>query len=78
MNALATRLLIALVHVYRVALGPWLGGGCRYTPSCSSYALEALERHGAVRGSHLALGRLLRCHPFHAAGYDPVPGPGPR
>ena len=73
MNALAARLLILLVHVYRVTLGPLLGGSCRFTPSCSSYALEALERHGAVRGSHLGLRRILRCHPFGAAGHDPVP-----
>ena len=73
MNALVARLLILLVHVYRVTLGPLLGGSCRFTPSCSSYALEALERHGAVRGSHLSVRRILRCHPFGSAGHDPVP-----
>ena len=73
MNALATRLLVLLVHVYRLTLGPLLGGSCRFTPSCSHYAIEALQRHGAVRGSHLTLRRILRCHPFHPAGHDPVP-----
>lgn len=69
-----TRVLIFLVHAYRVTLGPLLGGGCRFTPSCSSYALEALERHGAARGIRLSVARILRCHPFHPAGHDPVPG----
>jgi uncharacterized protein len=78
MNAFVARVLIALVHAYRMALGPWLGGGCRFTPSCSSYALEALARHGAVRGTHLTARRIVRCHPFHPAGYDPVPGGEPR
>jgi hypothetical protein len=73
MNALVARLLILLVHVYRLTLGPLLGGSCRFTPNCSSYAIEALGRHGAVKGSHLSLRRILRCHPFGAAGHDPVP-----
>jgi uncharacterized protein len=78
MSALLTRLLVLLVHAYRTTLGPLLGGGCRFTPSCSSYAIEALERHGPVRGIRISLGRILRCHPFHAAGYDPVPERDPR
>jgi uncharacterized protein len=78
MNALAARVLILLVHAYRMTLGPLLGGGCRFTPSCSSYALEALTKHGAVRGIQLTTGRILRCHPFHPAGHDPVPGRDPR
>ena len=73
MNAVVTRLLVLLVHVYRLTLGPLLGGSCRFTPSCSSYAIEALERHGAVRGSRLSVRRILRCHPFRPAGHDPVP-----
>ena len=76
MSRLPARLLAALVHVYRAAFSPLLGTSCRFEPSCSAYALEALERHGAVRGGWLSLRRLLRCHPFHAAGYDPVPPGG--
>lgn len=66
-------LLIALVRGYQIVLSPLLPASCRYYPSCSAYALEALEKHGARRGSWLALKRLGRCHPFHAGGYDPVP-----
>jgi hypothetical protein len=73
MSGVSTRILVALVHAYRLLLRPVLGGSCRFTPSCSSYAIEALERHGAVRGTWLSLRRILRCHPFHPAGYDPVP-----
>jgi putative membrane protein insertion efficiency factor len=65
--------LIALVIVYRVTLGPFLGGRCRFHPSCSAYALESLRVHGAVRGSWLSMRRLLRCHPFGGHGFDPVP-----
>ena len=71
----AARVLLAVVRFYRTAISPALPPSCRYTPSCSAYALEALERHGAGRGSWLALRRLLRCHPFHAGGHDPVPPP---
>jgi len=64
------------VRAYRLFLSPWVGMNCRYQPTCSSYALEALERHGALRGGWLALRRILRCHPGGGSGYDPVP-PGP-
>jgi putative membrane protein insertion efficiency factor len=67
------RFLIGVVRLYQVALSPLLPASCRYTPSCSVYAIEALERYGAARGSWLALRRIGRCHPFHAGGYDPVP-----
>lgn len=67
--------LLAAVRAYQVTLGPFLGGHCRYHPTCSEYAVEALRAHGAVRGSWLALRRLLRCHPLAGAGYDPVPPP---
>lgn len=65
--------LLLLVRVYRVAVSPWLGANCRYQPSCSEYALEALQVHGAFRGSALAAKRIARCHPWGGSGYDPVP-----
>ncbi len=67
------RVLLAVIGVYRAVVSPNLAPACRYLPSCSAYALEAIEVHGAGRGSWLALRRLLRCHPFHAGGHDPVP-----
>jgi len=70
---LLSRPLIFGVRLYQVGISPLLPASCRYVPSCSAYALEALERHGAWRGSWLAIRRILRCHPFHAGGYDPVP-----
>lgn len=73
MSGALAQLLIWLVYAYRLTLGPVLGGSCRFEPSCSSYAIEALERHGPLRGCQLAARRILRCHPFHASGYDPVP-----
>lgn len=67
------RLLMALVRAYRFFLSPWLGSACRFEPTCSLYALEALRQHGALTGSRLTAGRLLRCHPWCAGGHDPVP-----
>jgi putative membrane protein insertion efficiency factor len=62
------------VHLYRLFLSPLVGGHCRFRPTCSAYALEAIDRHGAVKGGLLAAGRLCRCHPFCRCGsYDPVP-----
>ena len=66
-------LLLGLLSVYRYAISPLLGRNCRFHPSCSEYAVEAVERHGAMRGGWLALKRVGRCHPFHSGGYDPVP-----
>jgi putative membrane protein insertion efficiency factor len=68
--------LIALVRAYRFFLKPWLGAACRFEPTCSQYALDALARHGAFDGSLLAAGRLLRCHPWCDGGHDPVPASG--
>lgn len=68
-----SKILVMLVRGYQVALSPLLPASCRYEPSCSHYAVEALERHGALRGSWLTLKRLCRCHPFRPGGYDPVP-----
>jgi len=65
--------LLALVWLYRVAVSPWLGNNCRYDPSCSEYALEALRRHGLFSGTWLAARRIGRCHPWGGSGYDPVP-----
>jgi putative membrane protein insertion efficiency factor len=66
-------LLLGLIRAYRLVLSPWWGGHCRFTPTCSVYASEAIERHGSLRGSMLAMHRLARCHPWCAGGYDPVP-----
>ncbi len=65
--------LVTLIRLYQIGLSPWLVPSCRFTPSCSEYALEAVTRYGAWRGSILAARRLLRCHPLHPGGYDPVP-----
>ena len=65
--------LIWLVHFYRYAISPMLGRSCRFDPSCSEYAIEALERHGLFKGVSLAIRRVGRCHPWHPGGYDPVP-----
>ncbi|HEY6190023.1 MAG TPA: membrane protein insertion efficiency factor YidD [Pyrinomonadaceae bacterium] len=64
--------LVILLRFYKAALSPLLPPSCRFVPSCSEYAREAIERHGAVRGSYMGARRLLRCHPFHPGGYDPV------
>lgn len=71
-------LLIGLVKGYRLLLSPWLGSACRFEPTCSSYALQALERHGAGAGSYLTLRRLARCQPWCDGGHDPVPAERPR
>jgi len=65
--------LLLLVRAYQLVLGPFLGGACRFYPSCSNYAMQAIERHGARRGAALAAKRLLRCHPFTQGGVDLVP-----
>ncbi len=70
---MVARALVALVGVYRVAISPLLPAACRYTPTCSDYAQQALRKHGAIKGSWLAAHRLLRCHPWGGHGHDPVP-----
>jgi len=66
-------LLVGFLRGYQYLISPLLGNHCRFYPSCSHYAIEAIETHGVVRGTRLALRRLLRCHPWHPGGYDPVP-----
>lgn len=66
-------LLIQSIKAYRYLLSPWLGAHCRFHPTCSCYAITAIERYGALRGSGMAVSRLLRCHPWHPGGIDPVP-----
>ncbi|MEX1662968.1 membrane protein insertion efficiency factor YidD [uncultured Thioclava sp.] len=65
------------VRAYRLLLSPWIGHGCRYQPTCSVYTLEALQRHGALKGGYLGAKRILSCHPWGGHGYDPVPGADP-
>ena len=74
MRKILTFPLVMLIRAYRYLVSPLLGPHCRYTPSCSQYALEALQRHGLMRGLWLTLKRVGSCHPWHAGGYDPVPG----
>ena len=74
---LPQRLLVLLVKGYRLLLSPWVGNVCRYYPSCSHYALDALNRHGALGGSALAAWRVLRCNPWSLGGCDPVPERAP-
>lgn len=65
--------LLGAIRFYRYGISPMLGRNCRFHPTCSEYAQEAVERHGAMRGAWLAAKRVCRCHPFHPGGYDPVP-----
>ena len=65
--------MISLIRIYQKVVSPLFGANCRYYPTCSQYAIEALERYGPLRGGLLSVKRILRCHPWHAGGYDPVP-----
>lgn len=67
------RLLIGAIRVYQIALSPYFGNQCRFHPTCSEYAKEAVARHGALKGGWLAIRRIGRCHPYHPGGHDPVP-----
>lgn len=67
------KVLIAVIRLYQITLSPVLGAHCRFHPSCSQYAVEALAKYGALKGSWYAARRIFRCHPYHAGGYDPVP-----
>jgi putative membrane protein insertion efficiency factor len=68
-----SRLGVSVVHAYQLLLSPFLGGACRFEPSCSQYAVSAITQHGLLRGGWLALRRILKCHPFGPHGLDPVP-----
>jgi len=72
------RILIGIIRTYQWLLSPWLGHHCRFYPTCSHYAVEAIERHGPLRGACLTLRRLSRCHPWHPGGVDPVPDRKPQ
>lgn len=65
-------LLISLIHFYQIFISPLLGNNCRYYPTCSQYAIEAIEKKGVIKGSWMAVKRICRCHPWHDGGYDPV------
>lgn len=71
--AFAKMTALALIRFYQCAISPHLGANCRFRPTCSAYAAEAIQKYGALKGSYLAAKRILRCHPFHPGGYDPVP-----
>jgi len=73
LTRLPQQTLIAVIRGYRLLLKPWLGNACRFEPTCSAYALQALQAHGAAAGTWLSTRRLLRCHPWCAGGFDPVP-----
>ncbi|MFT6957268.1 MAG: putative membrane protein insertion efficiency factor [Halieaceae bacterium] len=67
------RVLIFILHIYKASVSPFLGNNCRFYPSCSTYAKEAIETHGTIKGSYLALRRIGKCHPWHEGGIDHVP-----
>ncbi|MDO4429981.1 MAG: membrane protein insertion efficiency factor YidD [Lonepinella koalarum] len=72
-HSFSTKTLIGLIRLYQLAISPLIGPRCRFTPTCSCYGIEALKTHGAVKGSWLTLKRILKCHPLHPGGDDPVP-----
>ena len=76
-RTLPQRLLMGLVRAYQLLLSPWINAGCRYSPTCSAYAMQALEKHGACAGTYLAAARILRCNPLSCGGHDPVPDNAP-
>ena len=73
MKTLPKRALLALIRFYRRQISPATPPACRFIPTCSEYALEAVQKYGALKGGYLAVRRVLKCHPFHKGGYDPVP-----
>jgi putative membrane protein insertion efficiency factor len=73
LRSIAIGLLVIAIRAYQFALSPFLGSACRFAPSCSEYAIEAVRRHGPLQGSWIGARRIARCHPFHPGGLDPVP-----
>ena len=73
MTKLLKKIIIALVRFYQLALSPLKQPTCRFSPTCSQYSIEAIERFGVIKGTYLSVRRILKCHPFHEGGYDPVP-----
>ncbi|MDR2962091.1 MAG: membrane protein insertion efficiency factor YidD [Bacteroidales bacterium] len=71
--SLVARLAILPIRVYQIVISPWLPNACRFTPTCSQYGIEALQKHGLLKASYLLAKRLARCHPWGGSGYDPVP-----
>lgn len=72
-SQLPSKFLIAMIRVYQVTLSPFIGGACRYTPTCSNYGIEAIQKYGAIKGSWLTIKRIASCNPWGGSGYDPVP-----
>ena len=70
---LIQNVLIFLVRAYQICISPYIGAHCRYTPTCSAYFIEAVDKYGALKGGWMGIKRILRCHPGHPGGYDPVP-----
>ncbi|MGP1406215.1 membrane protein insertion efficiency factor YidD [Filifactor alocis] len=73
MTKLLKKIIIALIRFYQLALSPLKQPTCRFSPTCSQYSIEAIERFGVIKGTYLSVRRILKCHPFHEGGYDPVP-----
>lgn len=73
MKRVISKILIALIRFYQIAISPYLPPSCRYQPTCSTYSIEAIKKHGPIKGSWLAIKRILSCHPWGGSGYDPVP-----
>ena len=73
MTKLLKKIIIALIRFYQLALSPLKQPPCRFSPTCSQYSIEAIERFGVIKGTYLSVRRILKCHPFHEGGYDPVP-----
>ena len=73
MTKLLKKIIIALIRFYQLALSPLKQPTCRFSPTCSKYSIEAIERFGVIKGTYLSVRRILKCHPFHEGGYDPVP-----